>query len=162
MDTQENVQLYYASIADVVALNPFPKTDPEKVLQNIVMRAGELNTLLMTKGIEVPVTAPSHFVNMLRMAVTYGAAGMVEGAPVRGVDPRGVAENVNMYLSEYNRIKDWINSFDREALLNMGLISVELEANLRGSHAGLLLARPRGLRYVNPLHAYPFDNREID
>ena len=119
----------YADENDVSALNPFPKVGassagaprvaPEQVRAWCQMRSSELDLALRLKGLDVPVSEPPELVDLLRMAVTYGAAAMLESAPkVRRDDTE-----VNLYLQEYIRIKDWIEARTREELLGANLIT---------------------------------------
>jgi hypothetical protein len=119
----------YAEVPDVTTLSPFPEVgesgpnDPkvaeDTVRKWIQLRSSELDLLLRLKAIEVPVTTPAELVDLLRMAVTYGAAAMLSNAPVIQLQNGGTQ---NVYLQEYLRIKDWLEERTAAELLGANLI----------------------------------------
>lgn len=136
----------YATVEDVTQLNSFPQVGtaapgapripPATVEKWIQLRSSELDFSLSLKGLAVPVTEPPALLDLLNLAVTYGAAAMLEGAPkVKQGDTE-----VNTYLTEYLRIKAGLEARTREELIGGDLLPGPTSTLLP---PGLSLARNR-------------------
>lgn len=113
----------YGTEQDVRNLNAFPGVAGSQILAYLQMRSGELDVKLAIKGVTVPVTAPPHFLQMLRMAAVYGAAAMVASNPPPGMTRNAEEGAENMYLQEYVRIVDSLDAMETADLVAAGVLS---------------------------------------
>jgi len=108
----------YCAIADVRALNPkrtysSSSTPTQTQVEGFITQiANEIDSILSSRGLTVPVTAPAHFLAHLEQVNAYGAAALAEMAmfPEAGM-PGGTPQGSN-YWAIYEKARTRLEKGD--------------------------------------------------
>ena len=113
-----------ATVADVRSLNAFPESDAvsdDKVEGWLEGRASEIDLLFEKRGAVLPIEGPPSLLGIMKLAEMYGAAAMLESAPVMQ-NPDEMAAGTNLYLDEYKRLIGVLSAFTDRELQQMGVL----------------------------------------
>lgn len=133
--------ILYASETDLDELNKFPTATPDEKAGALRDRSREVDLHLARKGVVTPVTGPSAFLDVLRLIVKYGAAGMLEGVSKPGRAPDRQAAIVASYLDEYKRLLADLDSMSTVELAALGVDLVPVPDRTGATPPGLHIAR---------------------
>jgi hypothetical protein len=108
----------YCTITDVQGLNPqrstysaTTKPSLTQVTGFINQIYGELNAILLSRGLTVPVTAPADFLTNLQLANAEGAAALAEMAMFpEAIGTPGGSPHGQQLWKMYTEFKDWLKN----------------------------------------------------
>ena len=114
----------YADEQDTVNLIGFPTVPSEKIAAWNEQFSGDLDLLLSSKGVVVPVTGPPQLLQTLRLAVTYGTAAMIDAQSQKGRDASSEQGAISIYQAQYDRIYNNLAALTAAQLENAGVIVI--------------------------------------
>jgi len=108
----------YCTITDVQTLNPkrtynVSSTPTQPQVETIIDQvAAEIDTVLLGRGISVPVTSPTQFVAFLKGLNAHGAAAMAEMGMYPEASGMGATPHGQRLWNIYNKMLDRLRTGD--------------------------------------------------